>query len=64
MFYNLGLRVARRARLVLALALVAVAAFSLGLEAQRRDGGLSGAVVGTSAAVGELLVLLIATLAG
>src|SRR5262245_55905484 len=46
---------------VLALALVAVAAFSLGLEAQRRDGGLSGAVVGTSAAVGGLLVLVCAT---
>jgi len=47
---------------VLALALVAVAAFSLGLEAQRRDGGLSGPVVSTAAAVGELLVLLIATI--
>jgi adenosylcobinamide-GDP ribazoletransferase len=49
---------------VLALALVAVAAFSLGLEAQRRDGGLSAPVVGTAAAVGELLVLLVATIAG
>jgi adenosylcobinamide-GDP ribazoletransferase len=47
---------------VLALALVAVAAFSLGLEAQRRDGGLSGPVVSTAAAVGELVVLLIATI--
>jgi cobalamin synthase len=46
---------------VVALALAAIAAFTLGLEAQRRDGGLSGPVVATAAAVGELLVLLVAT---
>jgi len=47
---------------IFALALAAIAAFALGLEAQRRDGGLSAAVVGTVAAVGELAVLLIATI--
>ncbi len=46
---------------ILALALAAIAAFALGLEAQRRDGGLSGPAVATVAAVGELAVLLIAT---
>lgn len=46
---------------IVALALAAIAAFTLGLEAQRRDGGLSPAVVATAAAVGELLVLLVAT---
>jgi cobalamin synthase len=46
---------------VVALALAAIAAFTLGLEAQRRDGGLSAPVVATAAAVGELLVLLVAT---
>jgi cobalamin synthase len=47
---------------LLALALAAIAAFGLGLEAQRRDGGLSAPVVGTVAAVGELAVLLLATI--
>ncbi len=47
---------------ILALALAAIAAFALGLEAQRRDGGLSGPAVATVAAVGELAVLLIATI--
>jgi cobalamin synthase len=47
---------------VLALALAAFSAFALGLEAQRRDGGLSGPAVATVAAVGELAVLLIATI--
>jgi cobalamin synthase len=47
---------------ILALALAAIAALALGLEAQRRDGGLSGPAVATVAAVGELAVLLIATL--
>jgi len=47
---------------ILALALAAVAAFGLGLEAQRRDGGLSGPAVAMVAAVGELAVLLIATI--
>lgn len=45
---------------VLALAIAAIAAFALGLEAQRRDGGLSAPAVATVAAVGELAVLLIA----
>ena len=47
---------------LIALALAALAAFALGLEAQRRDGGLSGAAVATVAAVGELAVLLLATI--
>jgi len=47
---------------ILALALAALAAFALGLEAQRRDGGLSSPAVATVAAVGELAVLLIATI--
>jgi len=47
---------------VVALALAALAAFALGLEAQRRDGGLSGPVIASVAAVGELAVLLIATI--
>jgi cobalamin synthase len=47
---------------ILALALAAIAAFALGLEAQRRDHGLSAPVVATVAAIGELAVLLIATL--
>jgi cobalamin synthase len=46
---------------ILVLALAAIAAFALGLEAQRRDGGLSSPAVATVAAVGELAVLLIAT---
>jgi cobalamin synthase len=46
---------------IVALALAAIAAFSLGLEAQRRDGSLSAPVVATAAAIGELLVLLVAT---
>lgn len=47
---------------ILALAFAAIAAFALGLEAQRRDGGLSGPAVATVAAVGELAVLLVATI--
>jgi cobalamin synthase len=47
---------------ILALAIAAIAAFALGLEAQRRDGGLSGPAVASVAAVGELAVLLIATI--
>jgi adenosylcobinamide-GDP ribazoletransferase len=46
---------------ILALALAAIAAFALGLEAQRRDGRLSAPAVATVAAVGELVVLVIAT---
>lgn len=45
---------------LLALAVAAIAAFGLGLEAQRRDGRLSAPVVATVAAIGELAVLLIA----
>ncbi len=47
---------------IVALALTAIAAFGLGLEAQRRDAGLSAPVVAVAAAVGELAVLLVATL--
>ena len=47
---------------IVALALAAIASFTLGLEAQRRDGGLSAPVVATAAAIGELLVLLVATI--
>ena len=47
---------------LLALALTAIAAFGLGLEAQRRDGGLSAPAVATVAAIGELAVLLIASI--
>ncbi|MBX3162647.1 MAG: hypothetical protein KF773_42190 [Deltaproteobacteria bacterium] len=45
---------------VVAMALSAIAAFLLGLEAQRREGGLSAPVVATAAAIGEMLVLLVA----
>ena len=48
---------------IAALALAALGAFGFGLEAQRRDGGLSAPVVAFTAAVAELLVLLIATIA-
>jgi len=47
---------------LLALAVAAIAAFALGLEAQRRDGGLSAPAVATVAAVGELAILLAATI--
>ncbi len=47
---------------IVALALSAIGSFLLGLEAQRRDGGLSAPVVATSAALGEILVLLVATI--
>ena len=47
---------------IVALALVAIIAFGLGLEAQRRDGGLSAPAVAAAAAIGELLVLLVATI--
>jgi hypothetical protein len=48
---------------IVALAFTAAVAFALGLDAQRRDRGLSSAVVATAAAVGEMIVLLVATLA-
>ena len=47
---------------IVAMALTAIAAFGIGLASQRRDGGLSPAVVAVAAAVGELLVLLLATI--
>jgi hypothetical protein len=43
-----------------AVALATIGAFALGVDAQRRDSGLSAPVVATSAAVGELLMLLAA----
>lgn len=46
---------------VVAMALAAITSFLLGLDAQRREGGLSAPVVATAAAIGELLVLLVAT---
>jgi hypothetical protein len=48
---------------IVVLAVTAAVAFALGLDAQRRDRGLSSPVVATAAAVGELVVLLVATLA-
>jgi hypothetical protein len=47
---------------IVALALTAAISFGLGLDAQRRDRGLSSPVVAMAAAVGELAVLLVATL--
>ncbi|HET9626971.1 MAG TPA: hypothetical protein VFP84_36680, partial [Kofleriaceae bacterium] len=49
---------------LLALALAALAAFGLGLDAQRRDGGLSSPAVAMAAAIGELAVLLVASATG
>jgi cobalamin synthase len=57
----LGVLAIGKAGLV-ALAITAIAAFGLGLEAQRRDGGLSGPAVATVAAIGELAVLLVASI--
>ena len=48
---------------VAALALSAAVAFGLGLDAQRRDHGLSAPIVACAAAAGELCVLLLATIA-
>ncbi len=47
---------------LVAVALTALATFGLGFDAQRRDGGVSPAVVAVAAAVGELAVLLVATI--
>ncbi len=47
---------------VVVLALTAAAAFALGLDAQRRDRGLSAPVVATAAAGGEVVALLVATI--
>ena len=45
---------------IAAIAITAALAFALGLDAQRRDRGLSAPVVATAAAIGELVVLLVA----
>ncbi|MDQ3364199.1 MAG: hypothetical protein M3680_02055 [Myxococcota bacterium] len=47
---------------VIALALAALAAFGLGLATQKHDGGLTAPTVAVAAALGELLVLLVATI--
>ncbi len=47
---------------IVALALTAALVFVLGIDAQRRDRGLTGPVVATAAAIGELMVLLVATI--
>jgi len=47
---------------VVVLAFAAAITFALGLDAQRRDRGLSSPIVACAAAAGELLTLLIATL--
>jgi len=47
---------------IVVLALTAAVAFGLGLDAQRRDRGLSSPIVACAAAIGELLALLMATL--
>ena len=63
----IGLAVAAIATIALgkaglvAVILAAAAAFVLGVDAQRRDSGLSAPVVATAAALGEILVLLAAT---
>lgn len=47
---------------IIALALAAIAAFGLGLATQKRDGGLTASTVALAAAIGELIVLVVATL--
>lgn len=47
---------------IVAVALAALGAFVLGLATQRSDGGLTASTVAVAAAVGELLVLLVATI--
>lgn len=47
---------------IVALALTAIGAFVLGLATQKRDGGLTASTVAVAAAVGELVVLVVATL--
>ena len=44
------------------MALVAVVVFAVGLASQRKTGGLTPAIVAVAAAVGELVVLLLATI--
>ncbi|HLL21578.1 MAG TPA: hypothetical protein VK427_05575, partial [Kofleriaceae bacterium] len=47
---------------IVAVSLTAIAAFGLGLAAQKRDGGLTASTVAVAAAIGELVVLVVATL--
>ena len=47
---------------IIALALTAIAAFGLGLATQKRDGGLTASTVAVAAAIGEIIVLVVATL--
>ncbi|CAN5777129.1 hypothetical protein BH11MYX2_BH11MYX2_38460 [soil metagenome] len=47
---------------VVAMALAAICVFGLGIVTQRKDGGLNPAVVAAAAAIGELFVLLVATM--
>ena len=47
---------------VVAMALAALCVFGLGIATQRKDGGLNAAVVAAAAAIGELFVLLVATM--
>ena len=47
---------------VIAIAFTAIAAFVLGLATQKKDGGLTASTVAVAAAIGELIVLLVATL--
>ena len=47
---------------IVAMALVAVGVFGVGLASQRKDGGLTPQIVAVAAAVGELVVLLLATI--
>ncbi len=47
---------------ILALVVAAAVAFAIGLDAQRRDNGLTSPVVATAAAIAELVLLLAATI--
>jgi cobalamin synthase len=47
---------------IIALALTAIVAFVLGLATQKRDGGLTASTVAVAAAIGEVIVLVVATL--
>lgn len=47
---------------VVAMALAAICVFGLGIVTQRKSGGLNTAVVAAAAAIGELFVLLVATM--
>lgn len=47
---------------IVALALTALGAFAIGLATQKRDGGLDAPTVAVAAAIGELVVLVVATM--